>query len=65
MTRLSFGLLCAQSAALFCLEKALTDNDTNASIETILLALRSFHVDDGLFSFDNEESLLFFYDRII
>ena len=65
MTRVSFGLRCAQSAALFCLEKALTDNDTNASIETILLALRSFYVDDGLFSFDNEESLLLFYDEII
>ena len=65
MTRLSFGLLCAQSAALFCLEKALTDNDTKASIETILMALRSFYVDDGLFSFDNEESLLLFYEEII
>ena len=61
MMRLSFGLLCVQSAALFCLEKALKDNATNASLKTILLALKSFYVDDGLFSFDNEESLLLFY----
>ena len=60
MTRLSFGLLCAQSAALFCLDKALLDNVTNASLETIVLALKSFYVDDSLFSFDNEESLILF-----
>ena len=35
LTRLSFGLLPAQSASLYCLEKALFDDATNASIFTI------------------------------
>ena len=65
MMRLSFGLLCAQSAALFCLDKTLLNNATNASFETIIMALKSFYVDDGLFSSDSEESLLLFYDEII
>ena len=36
MTRLSFGLLQAQSAALYCLEQTLFNNETNASSATIL-----------------------------
>ena len=51
MTHLSFGLLCTQSAALFCLEKAIFENSTGASELTILKALLGFYVDYGLFSF--------------
>ena len=29
------------------------------------MALKSFYVDDGLFSFDSEESLLLFFEEII
>ena len=42
MTRLNFGLFPAQSAALFCLEQALLDNEINASQLTIITALKSF-----------------------
>ena len=52
-------------APLYFVWKALLDNATNSSLETILLALKSFCVDDGLFSFDNEKSLLLFYNEII
>ena len=65
MTRLSFGLLCAQSSAMFCLEKTLNNNATGASYETIRNALAGFYVDDGLFSFMSENELIKFYDGII
>ena len=64
MTRLSFGLLCAQSAALFCLERAIMDSAICASNETVLKTLISFYVDDGLFSFANVESLITFFKEI-
>ena len=35
MTRLSFGLLPAQGAALYCLEQAIFNNATGPSIATI------------------------------
>ena len=60
MTRLSFGLLPAQSAALYCLEQTIFENATNASTATIVTALKKFYVDDGLFSFPNETELIFF-----
>ena len=50
MTRLSFGLLPAQSASLYCLDHAIQDNATNESLATVLTALRKFYVDDNLFS---------------
>ena len=65
MTRLSFGLLPAQSAALYCLEKALFDNATDATLSTILTALKSFYVDDGLFSFPSESDLILFFKEIV
>ena len=65
MTRLSFGLLCAQSSAMFCLEKTLNDNVTGASYETIKNALAGFYVDDGLFSFMSEAELIKFYKEIV
>ena len=65
MTRLSFGLLPAQSAALFCLEKTLYENVTNATSSTILKALKSFYVDDGLFSFSSEADLVLFFKEIV
>ena len=65
MTHLSFGLLCAQNSALFCLEKTLFDNATSASDFMIKTALLGFYVDDGLFSFSSEEELLTFYHEII
>ena len=64
MTRLSFGLFPAQSGALFCLEKALLDNEINASQTTIMTALKSFCVDDELFSFASEAELISFYNQI-
>ena len=39
MTRLSFGLLPAQSASLYCCDRAIQDNATNASLATVLTAL--------------------------
>ena len=51
VTRLSFSLLPAQSAALYCLEKTLFDNPTNVSLCMINTALCTFYVDDGLSSF--------------
>ena len=65
MTCLSFGLLCVQSSALFCLEKTLLDNVTSTSDFTIKTALLGFYVDDRLFSFSSEEELLTFYHEII
>ena len=55
MTSLSYGLLCAQSAVCFCLEKMLLDNATKASDLTILKAWGGFYLDDGLFSFQSEQ----------
>ena len=65
MTRLSFGLLPVQSAALFCLEKTLFENAMKASTSTILTAFKSFYVDDGLFSFPTEEKLILFFKEIV
>ena len=65
MTRLSFGLLPAQSAALYCLEQTLFDNVTNAATSTIMTALKNFYVDDGLFSFPNESDLILFFKEIV
>ena len=42
MTRLSFGLLPAQSAALYCLEQTIFDNPMQASVTTIVAALKNF-----------------------
>ena len=42
MTRLSFGLLPAQSATLYCLEQTIFENATGASTTTILTALKKF-----------------------
>ena len=53
MKRLSFGLLLVQSASLFCLDQDIFDNETNASASTILTDLKSFYVDDGLFTFSS------------
>ena len=47
MTRLSFGFLPAQSASLYCLDRAIEENATNASPVTVLTALRNFYVDAG------------------
>ena len=65
MTRLSFGLLPAQSTALYCLEKMILDNATKASMSTITTALKSFYVDDGLFSFPSEAELISFFEQIV
>ena len=65
MTRLSFGLLCAQSAALFCLEKTLFENATNATDLTVKMVLFGFDMDEELFSFNSEEELLAFYKEIV
>ena len=62
MTRLSFGLLPAQSAALYCLEKAIFDNVTKASMNTIMTALKRFYVDGGLFSFPCETEHISFFE---
>ena len=63
MTRSSFGLLCAQSGVLFCLERMLLENERNASAETIVKALLSFYVDEGLFSFGSEFELIMFLKK--
>ena len=65
MTRLSFGLLPAQSAALYCLEKTLFENATKASSSTILTAFKNFYVDDGLFSFPSESDLILFFKEVV
>ena len=65
MTRLSFGLLPAQSAALYCLEQTIFDNPTQASVATIITALKNFYVDEGLFSFPNETELIYFFKQIV
>ena len=65
MTRLSFGLLPAQSASLYCLDRAIQDNTTNASLVTVLTALRNFYVDDGLFSFTSKAKLITFFKEIV
>ena len=63
MTWLSFSLLLAESAAVFCLEQAIIDNETNASPSTIMTALKSFYIDDSLFSFPSEAKLIVFYKQ--
>ena len=65
MTRLSFGLLPAQSTSLYCLDRAIEENSTNASLSTVLTMLRNFYVDDGLFSFASEAELIVFYKEIV
>ena len=65
MTRLSLGLLLAQRASLYCLDHAIQDNATNASLETVLIALKSFYVDDGLFSFSSKDELIAFFKEIM
>ena len=65
MTRLSFGLLPAQSAALYCLEQTIFDNATNASVATIVTALKKIYVDDGLLSFPNTTEIISFFKQII
>ena len=65
MTRLSFGLLCTQNAALFCLENSLFENVTCASEATILKTLISFYVDDGLLRFSSEEALIKFFREVV
>ena len=65
MTRLSFGLLPAQSAALYCLEQAIFDNPTQASVATIITAIKNFYFDDELFSFPNETELISFFKQIV
>ena len=65
MTSLSFGLLPAQSASLFYLDQAILDNETNASASTILTALKSFYIDDGLLSFSSEKYLIAFFKEIV
>ena len=65
MTRLSFGLLPAQSAALYCLEQTIFENVTNASTSTLMKALKNLYVDDGLFSFPNETELILFFKQIV
>ena len=47
------------------MEKALFDNATNATLSTILTALKSFYVDDGLFSFPSESDLILFFKEIV
>ena len=65
MTRLSFELLPAQSASLFCLGQAIIENETNALANMIMTALKSFYVDDGLFSFPSETELISFFKQIV
>ena len=65
MTRLRFGLLPAQSAALYCHEPAIFDNATSVSFATIPTALKIFHVDDGLFTFPNKTDLILFFDQVV
>ena len=65
MTRLSFGFLPAQSAALYCLEKAIFDNMRKPSMSTIITALKSFYIDDGLFSFLSEAELISVFEQIV
>ena len=65
MTRLSFGLLPAQSASLYCLDCTIQDNATNASLVTVLTALKKIGVDDGLFSFASEDELIAFFKEIV
>ena len=55
----------AQTAAFYCLEQATFDNDTDASSNTILTALKNFYVDDGLFSFPNEAEVIYFCTQIV
>ena len=64
-TRLSFGILLAQSTALYCLEQAIFYNATDASTCTIMTALKTFYVDDGLFSFPSEAELVSFFKQIV
>ena len=65
MTRLSFGLLPAQCASLYCLDNAIENNAMNASPVAVLTALRNFYVDDGLFSFASEAELIAFFKEIV
>ena len=65
MTRLSFGLLPVQSASLYCLDRAIENNATNASPVTVLTALRYFYVGDGLFIFTSEAELIAFFKEIV
>ena len=51
MTRLSYGLLRAQSGSLFCLEKMLDDNETGASDMTVKTAKSGFYVNNSSYSF--------------
>ena len=53
----SFGLLCAQSSVLFCLETMIIDNETNAVCTTVDTALFGFYVDDDLFNFLSSEDI--------
>ena len=65
MTRLSFGLLPAKSAALYCLEQTIFDNPMQASVTTNVAALKNFYVDDGRFSFPSKPELITFFKQIV
>ena len=65
MTRLSFGLLPAQSATLHCFEQTIFDNVMQASVATIITALKNFYIDDELFNFPNDTELISFFKQIV
>ena len=64
MTRLAYGLLCSQSGAQFCLNRAITSNEARVSQETVETALSFFYVDDLLTSASSSSLLRKFYFEI-
>ena len=40
---------------------SLLDNATQASVATIITAIKNFYIDDGLFSFPSEAELIYFF----
>jgi len=64
MTRLAFGLLCAQSGAQFCLQKTVSNNEVGVSKLTVDLASSCFYVDDLLASVCTKSDLLILFNEI-
>ena len=64
MTRLAYGLICAQSGAQFCLQQAISRNEVGVSAFTVDLASSSFYVDDFLTSASSQSKLLILHSEI-
>ena len=65
MTRLSFGLLPVQSAALFSLEQALIDNNDTKVSQNTMTAWKAFTLMTDCLALASEIELITFYNQIV